>query len=81
MELIDNVILRGHYCKIEKCAGNKISKLIITGFNNKVFFKAGDFDINQYRIFRNIEVIGHNNRVETIISNNLRVTGHNNWFW
>ena len=39
MEPIKNVILRGHYCKIEIGAGNKISKLIITGFNNKLFLK------------------------------------------
>ena len=80
MEPIESVILRGHNCKIEIGAGNKISKLIITGHNNKVFSKAGGSIINQYGVFRNIEVIGHNNRVETIISNDLRVKGHNNWF-
>lgn len=80
MEPSDSVILRGHNCKIEIGAGNTISKLVITGHNNKVFSKAGGSDINQYGVIGNVEVMGHNNRVETIISNNLRVTGHNNWF-
>jgi hypothetical protein len=78
MEPSDSVILRGHNCKIEIGAGNTISKLVITGHNNKVFSKAGGSDINQYGVIGNVEVMGHNNRVETIISNNLRVTGHNN---
>jgi hypothetical protein len=80
MEPSDSVILRGHNCKIEIGAGNTISKLVITGHNNKVFSKAGGSDINQYGVIGNVEVMGHNNRVETIISNNLRVTGHNNRF-
>lgn len=82
MEPSDSVILRGHNCKIEIGAGNTISKLVITGHNNKVFSKInqGNSELVQYGVVGNVEVMGHNNRVETIIANSVRVTGHNNRF-
>ena len=46
MEPSDSVILWGHNCKIEIGAGNTISKLVITGHNNKVFSKAGNSDVS-----------------------------------
>ena len=77
MEPSDSVVLRGHNCKIEIGAGNTISHLIITGHNNKVFSKAGQSSLG---VVDTIEVMGHNNRVEYILANNLQVNGHNNRF-
>ena len=79
----DSVVLRGHNCKIEIGSGNTISHLLITGHNNKVHSKgetASGSGASQYGVIDQIEVMGHNNRVESIIANNLKVTGHNNRF-
>jgi len=69
MEPSDSVVLRGHNCKIEVGAGNTISHLIITGHNNKVFSKVGPN--SPLGVVDTIEVMGHNNRVEYILANNL----------
>ena len=74
-EPTDSFVLRGHNCKIEIGRGNTISHLIITGHNNKVFSKSSG---SQCAVIDKIEVLGHNNRVEHIISNSLKVSGHNN---
>jgi len=78
----DNVVLRGHNCKIEIGTGNTISNLLITGHNNKVFSKVSSNHSsqgsNQFGVIEKVEVTGHNNRVEYIIANSLKVHGHNN---
>lgn len=75
MEPSDSVILRGHNCKIEIGAGNTISHLLITGHNNKVFSKGSSSNSGpgQYGVIDQVEVMGHNNRVETIIAGTLKV--------
>ena len=78
MEPTDSFILRGHNCKIEVGSGNTISHLLITGHNNKVFSKVPSN--GQNGVIDKIEVMGHNNRVENIISNTMKVNGHNNRF-
>lgn len=81
MEPSDSVILRGHNCKIEIGAGNTISNLIITGHNNKVFSKTSrSSGIPAFGVVGSIEVMGHNNRIESIIANSVKVHGHNNRF-
>ena len=77
MEPTDNFILRGHNCKIEIGAGNTISHLLITGHNNKVFSKASG---SQQGLIGQIEILGHNNRVENMMANQLKISGHNNRF-
>jgi len=77
MEPTDSFILRGHNCKIEIGSGNTISHLLITGHNNKVFCKSSS---GQHVVIDKIEAMGHNNRVENIISNSLKINGHNNRF-
>ena len=77
MEPTDSFVLRGHNCKIEIGAGNTISHLLITGHNNKVFSKSSS---NQHGVIDKIEVMGHNNRVENIITNSVKLNGHNNRF-
>ena len=75
MEPSDSVVLRGHNCKIEVGAGNTISHLLITGHNNKVFSKGSSSNAGpgQYGVIDKVEVMGHNNRVETIIAGSLKV--------
>jgi len=81
MEPSDSVVLRGHNCTIEIGAGNTISNLVITGHNNKVFSKSSrGQDVPQFGVVGSVEVMGHNNRIETIIANTLKVHGHNNRF-
>jgi len=82
MEPSDSVVLRGHNCKIEVGAGNTISHLLITGHNNKVFSKgtSSSSGPGQYGVIDKVEVMGHNNRVETMIAGSLKVQGHNNRF-
>ena len=77
----DSVILRGHNCKIEIGAGNTISNLVITGHNNKVYSKSGrNSEMHHQGVIGSVEVMGHNNRIESIISNTVKVQGHNNRF-
>ena len=78
----DSVVLRGHNCKIEVGAGNTISHLLITGHNNKVFSKgtSSSSGPGQYGVIDKVEVMGHNNRLETMIAGSLKVQGHNNRF-
>ena len=80
----DSVILRGHNCKIEIGAGNTISHLIITGHNNKVFSKLQGADSGsmsgELGVVGSIQVMGHNNWVDSIIVNSVKVNGHNNRF-
>ena len=82
MEPSDSVVLRGHNCKIEIGAGNTISHLLITGHNNKVFSKGNSSNSGNstFGVIEQVEVMGHNNRVESIIANSLKVQGHNNRF-
>ena len=79
MEPSDSVVLRGHNCTIEIGAGNTISQLVITGHNNKVFSKTSrNQDMPLFGVVGAVEVMGHNNRIETIIANTVKVHGHNN---
>jgi len=82
MEPSDSVYIRGHNCKIEIGAGNTITHLIITGHNNKVYSKSGSNNTSSgtsnVGVVDTVEVMGHNNRVENIIANNINVRGHNN---
>ena len=79
MEPSDSVVLRGHNCTIEIGAGNTISSLIITGHNNKVFSKTSrSQDMPLFGVVGSVEVMGHNNGIETIIANTVKVNGHNN---
>ena len=79
MEPSDSVVLRGHNCTIEIGAGNTITSLIITGHNNKVFTKTSrSHDMPLFGVIGSVEVMGHNNRIETIIANTVKVHGHNN---
>ena len=82
MEPSDSVVLRGHNCKIEIGAGNTISHLVITGHNNKVFSKGSNSGSGNstYGVIEQVDVMGHNNRVESIIANSIKVNGHNNRF-
>lgn len=82
MEPSESVILRGHNCKIEIGPGNTISNLLITGHNNRIFSKnSSSASGNQTTgVVDTIDVMGHNNRIENIIANNLKVGGHNNRF-
>ena len=75
MEPSDSVVLRGHNCKIEIGPGITVSNMLITGHNNKIFSKGGQLGVVDI-----IDVMGHNNRIEQIIANNLKVNGHNNRF-
>ena len=68
MEPSDKVILMGHNCRIEIGQGNAISKMVISGHNNKVFTKIGGPN-SQLGVIEQLEVSGHNNRIEGIISN------------
>lgn len=75
----DTVFLRGHNCKIEIGSGNTISNLYISGHNNKVFSKSGS-EVSSFGVVGNIEVVGHNNRIDSLISSQIKVNGHNNRF-
>lgn len=79
MEPTDSFVLRGHNCKIEIGAGNTISHLLITGHNNKVYSK-GSNSSNQQGVIGQIEIMGHNNRIENMIADQLKISGHNNRF-
>ena len=78
MEPTDSFILRGHNCKIEIGSGNTVSHLLITGHNNKVYSKSNSSSGSQPGVIDKIEVMWHNNRIETIIANSSKVHGHNN---
>lgn len=78
LEPTDSVILRGHNCKIEIGGGNTISHMVITGHNNKVYSKQSN--ATQQGVIGQIEILGHNNRVENMIANSLKIGGHNNRF-
>jgi len=76
MEPSDSVVLRGHNCKIEIAPGNTISHMVITGHNNKIYSK----DSTNMGVIDRLEVVGHNNRIDSMIANKVKVNGHNNRF-
>ncbi len=76
MEPSDQVVLRGHNCKIEIAAGNTISHMTITGHNNKIYSKYS----SNLGVIDRLEVAGHNNKIDSMIANKVKVSGHNNRF-